>query len=120
MHLSFFVRSAMKIGEICRRYGLSGGEIQFYIRKGILPEPQEDELSDEGLKRLGTVLLLRRAGLPDEKIEEYFGRDGRSCSGRRIRILRELRDRLLDEIHEREKLLGSFDCILYELKQGGE
>ena len=54
----------------------------------------------------------------DEEIGTFFSleKEGEITRERRLRMLGKRRSRLLDEIHQKEKLLGELDYLQYELK----
>ena len=67
----------MKIGEVASETGLSISNIRFYEKKGLLAPARKEESGyrdyiAEDVKRLKTILLYRKMGLPIETIYLVF------------------------------------------------
>ena len=75
------------------------------------------ELDDGQLKAVGLIVLFLKAGLTKENIVRYFKCDD-TCDGKcdKARMLRTLRENMLDEIHDRQKQLDKIDYGIHELQ----
>ena len=89
------------------------------VRK-VFEESQTGKRSydDQDLERIGRIMTLQEIGFMDEEIGTFFSleKEGEITRERRLRMLGKRRSRLLDEIHQKEKLLGELDYLQYELK----
>lgn len=106
----------MNIEELCKQYGLQQEELLDYIKFGIIT----NELTDSDMKKIGTLILLKKSGLCREQRINYFSLD-ESKQGKEMKMimLRELRESVLNSVHDKQKLLDKIDYILYELKRKG-
>ena len=114
--LIFFCGKTMKLKDLCGQCALSKAELLFYKENGLFDETLcgDSELSDDSIEILSAVSLFRKAGLKKEQIAEFYMCDDVK---RKIQILRNARDKLLDEIHCAGQLLDKIDFILYLLQQ---
>ena len=67
----------MKIGEVASETGLSISNIRFYEKKGLLVPSRKEEsgyrdYTEDDVRRLKTILLYRKMGLPIETIYLVF------------------------------------------------
>lgn len=114
--LIFFCGETMKLKDLCEQCALSEAELLFYKEKGLFDETLcgESDLTDDSIEILSAVSLFRKAGLEKEQIAEFCMCDD---AKRKIQILRNARDKLLDEMHCTGQLLDKIDFILYYLQQ---
>ena len=112
----------MTAEELRKRYNIPGAVLDVYesqVRK-VFEESQTGKRSydDQDLERIGRVMTLQEIGFMDEEIGTFFSleKEGEITRERRLRMLGKRRSRLLDEIHQKEKLLGELDYLQYELK----
>ncbi|HIY77878.1 MAG TPA: hypothetical protein H9728_02430 [Candidatus Borkfalkia excrementavium] len=98
----------MELREACRLFGLKAEDVAECEGAGILSGGSSD-LSDDDVRSVSLYCFLKKAGLSKGEILEYFSADCASC---RARILRCLRDRLLDEVHAGQKKLDEVDYLL--------
>lgn len=92
----------MKIGEAAKETGLSVSNIRFYEKKGLLSpkrreESQYREYGEEDVRRLKEIMLLRKIGIPVERI--YLLYEGQEDLGR---LLRRQQEELKEQIESLE------------------
>lgn len=72
----------------------------------------------EGKIPQGTMNLLLRAGLTAEELRIYLeAAEKQGAEEVKIRMLRRVRSRLLDKLHEIEECMAQIDFILWEMKK---
>ena len=85
----------------------------------LIKSKESMEYDDLDIERLSLILTLKKAGVHIENILKYIQLDeqGQSTSIQKIRILKQERNNILDEIHQRQKNLDTLDCLIYKLKE---
>lgn len=58
-----------------------------------------------------------RTQVREQEIVRFFHCVNNGCKGEQARFLRQLRNRLLDTVHEKQTLLDKVDYLLYTLQQ---
>lgn len=108
----------MTLSEVGKIYKVDSRIIRKLIENGVLQKraPEEYDFGDDDIKKLSEILFLRESGLSDGDIVIFFKTD----TDGRARILREVRRRLLGDIHHNEKKIGKLDSVLYQLKTDKE
>lgn len=74
------------------------------------------QYDDQDLELLGKVMTLHDIGFEKDEIKRYMRLclHGGIASAERIRILKQKREQMLDEIHFQEKRLSDLDYLRYE------
>ena len=100
----------MTAEELRKRYNIPGAVLDVY-------ESQVRKVFEES-QTGNRTMTLQEIGFMDEEIGTFFSleKEGEITRERRLRMLGKRRSRLLDEIHQKEKLLGELDYLQYELK----
>ncbi len=100
-----------KIGEIAREFGISHRTIRFYEEKGILKPDKYTKsgyrlYSEESIKRLKVVLLLRKIGFSISEIKSFLNLNlsGRTPEESLKLLVDILRDKLNDTMEKMEAL----------------
>lgn len=80
-------------------------------------EPGENEYDDRELEMITMVMTLNKFGFGAQEIGDYFclAQRGQETKKERIRMLTRQRRCILDEIHQKEKILGELDYLRHEL-----
>lgn len=107
--------------EASERYMIPTEILDLYEKWGLCDEVKKVmgvwQYDDSDLERLGLIMTLHRTGFEKEEIEEYMRLylKGEKTAAERLRIVKQKRDRTLDEIHFQEKRLDSLDYLRYEI-----
>ena len=80
-------------------------------------ESGEKEYDDRELEKITMVMTLKKFGFGNQEIADYFCLEekGQETKTERIRMLARHRQCILDEIHQKEKILGELDYLRHEL-----
>ena len=113
----------MKIKEVSEKYNVSMTALRYYEKAGLFDEVKRingiREYEDKDIKRLSLILTLKKAGVHIENILKYIQlEENEASSSQKLRILKQERNNILDEIHLRQKNLDTLDCLIYQLKGG--
>ena len=113
----------MKIKEVSEKYNVSMTALRYYEKAGLFDEVKRingiREYEDKDIKRLSLILSLKKAGVHIENILKYIQlEENEASSSQKLRILKQERNNILDEIHLRQKNLDTLDCLTYQLKGG--
>ena len=113
----------MKIKEVSEKYNVSMTALRYYEKAGLFDEVKRingiREYEDKDIKRLSLILSLKKAGVHIENILKYIQlEENEASSSQKLRILKQERNNILDEIHLRQKNLDTLDCLIYQLKGG--
>jgi len=112
----------MTINEASRRFHISMEKLQYYEKHGLLEgETLEDgsaDYQDAELRRIGLIHSLLDVGLDFNVLKEFLKLIDNSVTTKdeQIRILRNQRYRLLDDIHNKQQSLDQLDYIIHEIK----
>ena len=104
----------MDMEEISRSCAIPTETLKKYARCGILVE-DEEEVSQENIRRIGIVDTLLKAGISVEEAGKFFFSGGKT---QRVYWLKEHRKKLLSEIHAQEHVLGRMDDLIWEEQKG--
>ena len=63
---------------------------------------------------------LKEAGLTDAQIAAFRKLESEGCCSAQVRMLRDVRNELLDNIHGYEKIVCNLDLVLHELQKKEE
>src|SRR4051812_150676 len=112
--------SALSIGQVAERTGLSIHALRFYEREGILAEPVRRsaggrrEYTADDIEWLTLCIILRASGMPLSGIRRYTAlvREGDGNERERLALLRRHRDEVIGQI---QRLQESLDVITYKV-----
>ncbi len=112
--------SRLSIGEVAERTGLSVHALRFYEREGLLAGPIRRDpggrrvYDEDDVGWLTVCVILRGSGMPLPEIRRYTGlvRAGEGNEADRLDVLREHRERVLDQMEQLRKCL---DLINYKV-----
>ncbi len=116
----------MNCDELCERYNLTKETIEELEKQGFLTSMSchngEVSFSEEDLGCLNRIFTLKNAGIDLEKIKEILKmeQDGSRSITRRLRVLKEQRDRQMRELHRAQKTIDRLDFLIHELRSSEE
>lgn len=96
--------------ELCKRCGVPPSTLRQY--KKLCTGKEDYDESD--VRRIGTFLTLCEAGFSPEDAMRFLGFGDEGCD-RKLKMLRDRRGALLDDIHEKERLLSQLDCLAFKI-----
>ena len=112
----------MKIKEVSDKFNISMTTLRYYEKIGLFDDVKRvngvREYEDKDIRYLSMIITLKNAGLSNDSILKYIelSKQGDISNRERIYILKQQRQKLLDEIHHKQKNLDCLDYIIYELK----
>lgn len=113
----------MTIAEAAEHFCISRSKLEYYEWNGLFDSHRKFDGSidycDETLEYIGLIELLLSAGLSMDTLKNYLeslGND-KASNEEQIRILIKQRYILLDNIHEKQKILDKLDYIIREAKK---
>ena len=113
----------MTLLEASQQYNISIDKLRYYAKRGLLSaSPLPDGSTDyavNDLCRAGLIHSLLQAGMDAADVQKYLlmleqpdrTQMERTCT------LQEVRNRLLCEIHNKQRSLDEIDYMIYETKQ---
>ena len=105
----------MKCEEIVQNYQISDDLIQFYVKK-----TKKADYDEQDVCLLGELATLRQCNFSLEAAWQYLGlkteKQNQQCSY----LLTQKRQGILQEIHEKERILAQLDCMKFELDKKKE
>lgn len=116
----------MTLTEAGTRFSISIEKLKFYEENGLLKcSCQKNGIPDyteEDLGGVGLIQFLLKAGFDMDTLKQYFFLSAGSSAkagkkSERIRLLREQRYRLLDEIHEKQQFLDELDYMIEKIRK---
>ncbi|KYO68582.1 MerR family transcriptional regulator [Thermovenabulum gondwanense] len=118
----------MLIKEVCKITGLTKKAIEYYEEKGLIAPKIEDNgyrnFSEEDVKRLKEISLLRKLGLNIAEIRSVLDKENRKCVLSKIKYQKDLemektwrKQQLLNQLIEGKNLDEIFHQIEYIDKQ---
>ena len=112
----------MKIKEVSDKFNISMTTLRYYEKIGLFDDVKRvngvREYEDNDIRYLSMIITLKKAGLSNDSILKYIelSKQGDISNRERIYILKQQRQKLLDEIHHKQKNLDCLDYITYELE----
>lgn len=113
----------MKIKEVSDKFNISMTTLRYYEKIGLLDDVQRingvREYEDRDIRHLSMIITLKNVGLSNESILKYveLSKHGDISNIERTHILKQQRQKLLDEIHHKQKNLDCLDYLIYKLKK---
>ena len=96
--------------EMCERCGIPPSTLRQYEK---LCAGKED-YDESDVSRISTFMTLCEAGFSPEDAMRFLGCGDEDDDGK-LRMLRDRRGALLDEIHDKERLLSRLDCLAFKI-----
>lgn len=112
----------MTLEEAGKRFCLEIEHLHFYEEKGLLVgEKMRNgtvEYSEAELQKAVQLYFLEKAGMDFDTLKQYAvsAKENAGVVMDRVRILRKLRYRLLDEIHQKQQSLDQVDYLIHKIK----
>lgn len=112
----------MTLPEAAERFCIDRSKLEFYEQNGLFDNHRLDDGSvdyqEETLEYISLIEILLSAGLDMCTLKKYIESLNNSnlCSEMQIKILMKQRYELLDDIHEKQKILDKLDYIIREEK----
>lgn len=112
----------MTADEVCERYQIPAKILKEYHDWGLCDAVRmamdDWQYSDKDLERLGMIMALHDIGFQKKEVEEYmkFLLNEEQTKIERMKMLDDLRNKALDQIHLRERQLMRMDYLRKEIK----
>ncbi len=112
----------MKIKEVSDKFNISMTTLRYYEKIGLFDDVKMvngvREYEDKDIRYLSMIITLKNAEFSNDSILKYveLSKQGDISNIERIHILKQQRQKLLDEIHHKQKNLDCLDYIIYDLK----
>lgn len=118
----------MTLQEANTKLYLETEMLQRYEKIGLIKgTPLDDGTMDypiEELQRTIQLNFLEKAGMNTDSLKHfvYLLEQGEDAKTEVVRLLRKCRNRLLDEIHDKQQLLDQLDYLIYQInhQKGGD
>lgn len=113
----------MTINEASEKYNIPIEVLKEYESWGLCDEVKKVmgvwQYDDQDLERLGMIMTLHDIGFSNEEVETYMRLflDGKATESERLRMLNNLRNNALDEIHFKEKQLERMDYLRHNIRK---
>ena len=113
----------MTINEASEKYNIPIEVLKEYEGWGLCDEVKKVmgvwQYDDQDLERLGMIMTLHDIGFSNEEVETYMRLflDGKATESERLRMLNNLRNNALDEIHFKEKQLERMDYLRHKIRK---
>lgn len=112
----------MTINEASERYNIPISILREYETWGLCDTVKTVmgvwQYDDEDIDRLSMIMTLHDIGFEHDEIANYMRLllRGDSTEAERMRILKQQRDKTLDEIHFRERRLDRLDYLRHQIR----
>lgn len=106
----------MTIKEVCSKFNVTADTLRYYERVGVIPEVHRTsggirDYTEEDVKWVANAICFRSAGMPIEMLIEYVRmfREGDHTIEARCNLLKEARERILEERRKYDEALEKLD-----------
>ncbi|MBO5485131.1 MAG: MerR family transcriptional regulator [Lachnospiraceae bacterium] len=106
----------MTIKEVCSKFNVTADTLRYYERVGVIPDVHRTsggirDYTEEDVKWVANAICFRSAGMPIEMLIEYVRmfREGDHTIEARCNLLKEARERILEERRKYDKALEKLD-----------
>lgn len=106
----------MTIKEVCSKFNVTADTLRYYERVGVIPEVHRTsggirDYTEEDVKWVANAICFRSAGMPIEMLIEYVRmfREGEHTIEARCNLLKEARERILEERRKYDEALEKLD-----------
>lgn len=112
----------LRIKEVSERFNITTATLRYYEKMGLFEDVSRingiREYEDKDIERLSLIITLKNTGLSIEAIAKFIelDKDGANTINQRIKMLKNERQKILDDIHEQQNNLYSLDCLIYQIK----
>ena len=111
----------MTVEQASKRFNIAKEELNGYINEGYILK-SGDEPDEYDFQNLGTIRTLLQFNITGTDLCRYLNlekKKDKTADSERINLLYAARTKLLDEIHEKQKILDKIDYFIYEIKNRG-
>ena len=112
----------MKIKEVSDKFDISMTTLRYYEKIGLFNDVKRINgvraYEDKDIRDLSMIITLKNTGLSNDSILKYIelSKQGDISNREKTHILKQQRQKLLDEIHDKQKNLDCLDYLIYKLK----
>lgn len=116
----------MTIHEASKRYSIPLSILREYESWGLCDTVKTVmgawQYDDEDIERLSMIMTLHDIGFESDEIANYMRLllQGDSTQAERMRMLKQQRDKTLDEIHFRERRLDRLDYLRHQIRRNSK
>ena len=110
------VQGMYSIQEVSQRTGLSAHTLRYYEKEGLIASVDRSpggfrQYTDEDLESLGLVCCLKNTGMSLQEIQRFVSltREGDETLEKRVELLRECRENVLQRMSELQKNLDKLN-----------
>lgn len=100
--------------ELCRRCGVPPSTLRKYEKLRPCADGGCGDYDESDARRIGTFMTLCEAGFSPEEAMLFLCCGDESGDGK-LKMLRDKRGALLDNIHDMERLLSKLDYLAFEI-----
>ena len=108
----------MTLLQASEKFDISLDKLHLYEKNGLIKGTQVDksDYSEEEIKKVAVINLLSETGLDYEEIKSFLSEAKTNSEiARKIGLLKRQRGRVLDNIHDSQKLLQCLDYLIHEI-----
>ena len=117
----FFGVDDMTLSEASKLYSIEIDKLLLYedrkLISGKITEMGERDYDEEEIKKTALIGLLLETGCTYEEVRMYLTD---KTAERRIGLLKRRRFQVLDQLHDKQKLLQNLDYLIYENEKGSK
>ncbi len=114
----FYSEIKMTLREASKYYDIDFDRLALYEKYGLIAGTKISDgtdYPDSELQKVSLIDLLREANMNLEEIRFYLAKTTVSADmTKKISLLRRQRSKVLDDIHDKQKLLQNLDYLIYE------
>lgn len=111
----------MTLSEASKLYSIEIDKLLLYedrkLISGKITETGERDYDEDEIKKTALIGLLLETGCTYEEVRMYLTD---KTAERRIGLLKRRRFQVLDQLHDKQKLLQNLDYLIYENEKGSK
>lgn len=111
----------VKIDEVCKKFEISKSVLLKIEQAGYFDEVRKIngsiDYQDHDIEKLGLILALKKLGLSARMISKLLEKKNQN---EQLLVLKQQRQKILDDIHLQQKNLDMIDYFIYRLKNEGD
>ena len=110
----------MTLLQASEKFDISLDKLHLYEKNGLIKGTQVDksDYTEEEIKKVAVINLLSETGLDYEEIKSFLSEAKTNSEiARKIGLLKRQRGRVLDNIHDSQKLLQCLDYLIHETEK---
>lgn len=112
----------LRIKEVSECFNISSATLRYYEKMGLFEDVIRvngiREYEERDIERLSLIITLKSAGLKIETMAKFIEleKSGEVTKKQKIKMLKNERQKLLDDIHDQQNKLYVLDCLIYQIK----